>query len=291
MNFEYVKSFLAVVQTGSFRQAAKQLGISQPAVSQNIKKLEASLNTQLIIRDRKGNQLTPAAQKLLPYAESLILVTQRAISALKSPKLTIGASSNIGIYLLPPYLKYHLQQYGNSSEIDLVIDANPAIVDKLETGLVDIALMEWWDNRPGFTAQLWQSEELVFIVPPNHPWRNLPKVSKADLENIEMLGGERGTGTRRLLQEFFGEQVFKMRISMQLGSTEAVKRAVQAGLGVSIVLSKSVTHEVQAGLLHAIPIDLGSKTLRKELFVIWHSSSFFNSSVHQFTQLLLNKST
>ncbi|MFN9762346.1 MAG: LysR family transcriptional regulator [Pseudanabaena sp.] len=268
MNFEYVKSFLAVVQTGSFRQAAKQLGISQPAVSQNIKKLEASLNTQLIIRDRKGNQLTPAAQKLLPYAESIVLVTNRAVSALKSTNLRIGASSNIGIYLLPPYLKYHLEQYGNSYEVDLVIDANPLIADKLETGLVDIALMEWWDNRPGFTAQLWQSEELVFIVPPNHPWRHLPQVPKAYLENIEMLGGEKGTGTGRLLQQFFGSQVHKMQISLQLGSTEAVKRSVQAGLGVSIVLSKSVTQEVQAGLLHAIPIDVDNKILRKELLVV-----------------------
>ncbi|AHJ29832.1 LysR family transcriptional regulator [Nodularia spumigena CS-584] len=291
MNFEYVESFLAVVHTGSFHQAAKHLGISQPAVSQHIKKLETSLNTQLIIRDRKGNQLTPAAQKLLPYAESLILVTQRAVSALKSTELRIGASSNIGIYLLPPYLKYHLEQYGNSDEVDLVIDTNPAIANQLEIGLVDIALMEWWDNRPGFTAQLWQSEELVFIVPPIHPWRNLPKVPKAHLENIEMLGGERGTGTGRLLQQFFGEQVHKIRISMQLGSTEAVKRAVQAGLGVSIVLSKSVTQEVQAGLLHAIPIDVDGKTLRKELFVIRRSSLSVNSPVHQFTQMLLNELT
>ncbi|BAB77416.1 LysR family transcriptional regulator (plasmid) [Anabaena sp. FACHB-709] len=291
MNFEYVESFLAVVHTGSFRQAAKQLGISQPAVSQHIKKLEASLNTQLIIRDRKGNQLTPAAQKLLPYAESLVLVTQRAISALKSTKLIIGASSNIGIYLLPPYLKYHLEQYANSYAVDLVIDTNPAIADKLETGLVDIALMEWWDHRPGFIAQLWQNEELVLIVPPNHPWRNLTKVPKAYLENIEMLGGEKGTGTRRLLQRFFGEQVHKMRISMELGSTEAVKRAVQAGLGVSIVLSKSVTQEVQSGLLRAISIDVDSKTLRKELFVIWRSSLSLDSPVHQFIQILLHEST
>ncbi|MBD2248047.1 LysR family transcriptional regulator [Nostoc sp. FACHB-888] len=291
MNFEYIETFLAVVHTGSFRQAAKQLGISQPAVSQHIKNLEASLNTQLIIRDRKGNQLTPAAQKLLPYAESLILVIQRALSALKSTKLRIGASSNIGIYLLPPYLKHHLELYDNSYEVDLVIDANPVIADKLETGLVDIALMEWWDNRPGFTAQLWQSEELVFIVPPNHPWQNLPKVPKAYLENIEMLGGEKGTGTGRLLQQFFGEQVHKMRISMQLGSTEAVKRAVQAGLGVSIVLSKSVTQEVQAGLLYAIPIDVDNKTLRKELFVIWRNSISCKNPVHQFAQILLNEST
>lgn len=290
MKFEYVESFLAVVHTGSFRQAAKHLGISQPAVSQHIKKLEACLNTQLIIRDRKGNQLTPAAQKLLPYAESLILLTQRAVSALESTKLRIGASSNIGIYLLPPYLKYHLEQYGNSYEVDLVIDTNPVIANQLETGLVDIALMEWWDNRPGFTAQLWQSEELVFIVPPIHPWRNLPKVPKAYLENIQMLGGERGTGTGRLLRQFFGNQVHKIQISMQLGSTEAVKRSVQAGLGVSIVLSKSVTQEVQAGLLHAISIDLDGKTLRKELFVICRSSLSFNSPVHQFTQMLLNKS-
>jgi len=218
-------------------------------------------------------------------------VTQRAISALKSTKLIIGASSNIGIYLLPPYLKYHLEQYANSYAVDLVIDTNPAIADKLETGLVDIALMEWWDHRPGFIAQLWQNEELVLIVPPNHPWRNLTKVPKAYLENIEMLGGEKGTGTRRLLQRFFGEQVHKMRISMELGSTEAVKRAVQAGLGVSIVLSKSVTQEVQSGLLRAISIDVDSKTLRKELFVIWRSSLSLDSPVHQFIQILLHEST
>lgn len=287
MNFEYLESFLAVVHTGSFRQAAKQLGISQPAVSQHIKKLEASLNTQLIIRDRKGNQLTAAAQKLLPYAEGLVLVTQRAVSALKSTKLIIGASSNIGIYFLPPYLKYHLEKSANAHQIDLVIDANPVIADKLETGLVDIALMEWWDHRPGFMAQLWQHEQLVLIVPPNHPWSNLTTIPKAYLENIEMLGGEKGTGTRRLLQQFFGEQIHNMRISLELGSTEAVKRAVQAGLGVSVVLSQSVTQEVKAGLLHAIPIDVGSKTLHKELLIIWRCSLSLDSPVHSFIQVLL----
>ncbi|MDM9379664.1 LysR family transcriptional regulator [Chlorogloeopsis sp. ULAP01] len=289
MNLDYVQTFLAVVRTGSFREAAKQLGISQPAVSQHIKKLEEILKSQLIVRDRKGNQLTSTAQIFLPYAESLILTTERAVSALKLSKLTIGASSNIGIYLLPSYVKYYLQQYGNSCHVDLAIEPNPAIAHKLETGVVDLALMEWWDHRPGFTVQLWQSEELVLIVPPHHPWCNLPSVPKAYLETVEMLGGERGTGTGRLLQQYFGEQFAKMRISMQLGSTEAVKRAVQAGLGVSIVLSKSVTQEVAAGILQAIPIHVDGKPLRKELFVIWRSGLSTNHPCHQFAQMLLHE--
>lgn len=290
MNFDYIETFLAVVRTGSFRQAAKQLGISQPAVSQHIKNLEASLNTQLIVRDRKGNQLTPAAQKLLPYAESLVLVTQKAVSAIKSTKFTLGASSNIGIYLLPPYLKEHWEKCCNTYEVDLVIDTNCAIADQLEHGLVDIALMEWWDHRPGFTAQVWQSEPLVLIVPPDHPWRNLPQIPKNYLENIKILGGERDTGTRRLLTQLLGEQVHTIQIVLRLGSTEAVKRAVQAGLGVAIVLSKSVTQEVEAGLLHAIPINIDGKILSKELFVVWRSSLSVDSQCYQFTQILLTTS-
>jgi DNA-binding transcriptional LysR family regulator len=287
MNFEHVETFLAVVKAGSFREAAKQLGISQPAVSQHIKKLEAYLNTQLIIRDRKGHQLTPASRTLLPYAESLVAVTQRAELALKSSELRIGASSNIGIYFLPPFLKRLEQTHNPAYAVDVIIDTNLAIIEKLENGLIDIALMEWWDNRPGFTAQLWQRAELVLIVPPDHPWRTLTKIPAGYLENIAMLAGEKGTGTRYVLEQFFGELISKMQVTLQLGSTEAVKRAVQAGLGISLVLSQSVTQEAATGLLHAIPIDTGSRVLRKELFAIWRSSHALGGPVEQFIQILM----
>lgn len=288
MNLEYIQTFLAIVRTGNFREAARQLGISQPAVSQQIKKLEEWLNVQLIIRNRAGNQLTPEAKLFLPYAEGMVLLMERAIAAMQSAQLKIGASSNIGTYILPPYVKQYLQGQGGLCPVDLVIESNPAIAQKLEFGAIDLAVMEWWDNRPGFTAQLWRTEELVLIVPGDSDWNHLSNIQEIDLETVDMLGGEPGTGTGRLLRQYFGDRIAKMRISMQLGSTEAVKQAVRAGLGVSIVLAASVQQEVEAGMIRAIPINLNGKPLQKELFAIWRSSLSLHSAPYQFMQLLLD---
>lgn len=289
MNLEYIKTFLTVARTKSFRVAARELGISQPSVSQHIKKLEDSLNSQLIIRERGGNQLTLKALTFLPYAESIAYVVERSKSALEEKNLnfSIGASSNIGIYLLPPYLKRYLTSFEDPPCVELKINSNPQVADKLAFGEVDLAVMEWWDNRSGFSAHLWRYEELVLITPPDHPWQNLPVIPKGFLQDIEILGGERGTGTGRLLKQRLGSQAETMRVSMQLGSTEAVKQAVQAGLGVSLVLADSVVQEVQNGTLKAIPIDLDGMPLRKELFLVWRNSLPSDSSPIQFAQMLL----
>jgi len=289
MNLEYIKTFLTVARTKSFRVAARELGISQPSVSQHIKKLEESLNSQLIIRDRGGNQLTLKALTFLPYAESIVYVVERSKSALQEKNLnfSIGASSNIGIYILPPYLKRYLTSFEDPPRVELKINSNPQIADKLAFGEVDLAVMEWWDHRLGFSAHLWRYEELVLITPPDHPWQNLPVITKGFLQDIELLGGERGTGTGRLLKQYLGSKAETMQVSMQLGSTEAVKQAVQAGLGVSLVLADSVTQEVQNGTLKAIPIDLDGIPLRKELFLVWRNSLPADSSPIQFAQMLL----
>ena len=291
MNLEYIDTFLVVARTGSFRAAAKQLNISQPSVSQHIKKLESAFGSELFIRSNAGNQLTSAAQKLLPYAESLIRVFDHAQAVVLGEKLWLGASSNIGIYILPPYIKSFINQFPSPPKFDLTIDTNPAIAQKLEMAEIDCAVMEWWDHRDGFTAWTWRHEALVLIVPPDHPWQKLSVISKPALQHIEMLGGERGTGTGRLLKQHFGEQIQSMKILMTLGSTEAVKQAVQAGLGISIVLAESVKQEVADGSIHAIPIDLGGIPLQKELFVICRQNLSPESWAIKFINMLLHNGT
>ena len=288
MNLDYIETFLVVARTGSFRTAAKQLNISQPSVSQHIKKLESIFGSELFIRSHSGNRLTPAAQKLLPYAESLIRTFDHAKIALTEERLWLGASSNIGIYILQPYIRRFINQFQSPLKYDLTIDTNPAIAQKLETAEIDCAVMEWWDNRDGFAVWTWRHEELVLIVPPEHPWKSLPVISKQALQHVEMLGGERGTGTGRLLEQHFGKQVQSMKVMMNLGSTEAVKQAVQAGLGISIVLAESVRQEVADGSIHAIPIDLGGVPLQKELFVICRQHLSPESSAMRFVNMLLH---
>lgn len=264
IKLECVATFLAVAKCGSFREAAKCIGISQSAVTQHVKRLEESLGVSLIVRNNAGSKLTAEGCTFLPYAENLIRTHDQASAVFKKNSVVIGASSNTGIYLLPPYLKAY--ESVSTDKLDVVITSNPAIVDKLQKLEVDVALMEWWDDRPGFVSSAWRSEDLVLIVPPNHPWAGRRSVPADWLKGRQLLGGEAGSGTGHLLQRHFGAEARMIGVSMQLGSTEAVKHAVQAGLGISLVMAAAVTREAQSGLLSAITLE--GKPMRKVLYVV-----------------------
>ena len=286
IKLERVATFLAVAKLGGFREAARHTGLSQSAVTQHVKRLEQSLNVHLIERSNARSKLTPEGQFFLPYAENLVRTCERVNALFKSSSLVVGASSNIGIYLLQPYLK----AYKDSSQhkLEAIIGTNAAIVAKLQNFEIDVAIMEWWDGRPGFVATPWRSEKLVVIVPPSHPWAGLSGIPRDWLIGQQLLGGEPSSGTGRLLQQCFGADADKIGVSMQLGSTEAVKHAVQAGLGISLVMEISVTHEAHSGLLFAIPIS--GEPLHKVLYVVRRDGGMLHDRpAEQFTAFLLNQ--
>ena len=138
--------------------------------------------------------------------------------------------------------------------VEDLLGTNPDTAKRLEDSEVDIGLMEWWDDRPGFEARIWRHEPVVVIVPPDHPWSRRKTVDKAALLQEPLIGGEPGTGTARLLQQELGIAPRSLKVGLQLGSTEAVKQAVRAGLGVSLTFESAVRDEVEAGLLHALHI-------------------------------------
>jgi len=289
LNLEHVSSFLSVLRTRTFRAAAHERSLSQATVSQHIQKLEAALNTRLIARSHSGCTPTPAGTALLPHAESLLRVNTRVLNLMHNPAITIGASSNIGVYLLQPYVKSFLAETGGQYPIEIVIRHNPAIADKLERGEIDVATMEWWDDRPGYVARPWRQEELVVIVAPDHAWAKLSAVPRALLKDAPLLGGEPGTGTGTLLMQHLGEEIRGLQVAMQLGSTEAVKRWVQAGLGVSIVLSSTVVEECRAGTLRAIPLE--GDPICKALYVIWRDTLHQDSLPLRLAKQLLDNGT
>jgi DNA-binding transcriptional LysR family regulator len=147
-----------------------------------------------------------------------------------------------------------------------VIASNPDVAAKITSGEVDVAVMEWWDSRPGFNAFVWRQEPLVVIVPPDHPWSGSKTIRKQALLETPLIGGESGTGTATLLRQVFGEPANAMQVNMTLGSTEAVKQAVKAGLGISLTLAGAVEEEVAGGMLHALTI--AGEELKKSIFVI-----------------------
>ncbi len=283
IHLERVATFLAVASSGGFREAAKRTGLSQPTVTQHLKQLEQALNVNLIERNNAGSMLTPEGRAFLPYAENLVRTYDRAKALFEKNSIVIGASSNTGIYLLQPYLKAYKEV--SAHKLELIIDNNPAIAGKLERLEIDVAIMEWWDQRPGFSATVWRQEELLLIVPNDHPWAGMRSVPGTWLKGQDLLGGEAGTGTGRLLQEIFGRDADTVGVSMQFGSTEAVKNAVRAGLGISLVMATAIEHESRNGELCAIPIE--GMPLMKDIYVIRRESGAHGTLALEFTNFLL----
>lgn len=264
LDLAHLETLLTLVECGNFSKAAARLGLAQSTVSQHVRQLEGTLGAPLIVRARRGCKPTAAALQLLPYAKSLLQLERRVVEAASARALRLGACSNIGIYVLPRLLREFAAIGGKSPEI--VIGSNPQTVRHLETAEIDAALLEWWDEREGFRWQPWCSEPMVVIVAPGHPLSGARDVSRADLARLPLIGGEDGTGTGRLLRQYLGDGPLP-NVSMRLGSTEAVKRAVAAGLGASLVLACTIEEEVRDGRLCAIP--LHDASLQKSLRLVW----------------------
>lgn len=269
LNLVWLRSLVTVLHSGQFQDAARQLGLAQPTLSQHIQKLELQLGTELIQRSRTVCLPTLAAQRLMPYAQSLLSLSERAVLAVKQQQTRVGASSNIGIYLLQPYVQQYLQQQ-TDDDLQLTIDANPRIADKLRNAELDVALMEWWQPQAAFDSLLWKQEPLVLITPLNHPLANMPSISRTMLSGLSLIGGEAGSGTGRLLKAYLHDQPEMPKVTMQLGSTEAVKQAVIAGVGISLVLASAVVREQQRHELAVIP--LADDGLCKPVHLVWRQT-------------------
>jgi len=288
MNLTQVAAYVAVVDTGGFRAAAARLGVTQGAVSQHIRRLETELGATVIQRDPVRCVPAPAHAAFERYARTLLDVAERARRLFSDPELVVGSASNIGTYLLQPLIRSIGEAHADRYQIRQVIGTNRDIVDRLVSGEADVALTEWWDRRSGFEATPWRDEPLVVIVGPRHRWVGRDSVTVDELAGEPILGGEPASGTGTLLRDALGEDARRLPAPVNLGSTAAVKAAVQAGLGVSLVLAAAADDEVASGRLHAL--DLDGPPLRKRLWVVHRAALVPADPAAAFTRAIVQAS-
>ena len=263
MNLNHLFLFRAVAEAGGFSRAAERIHVSQPAISMQVSELEAQLGLTLFHRLRRGVKLTVAGQLLLGYAQrlgALAVEAERAMAEVKGlcrGRLAIGASTTIGVYLLPDLLGEYRRRYPDI-ELHFDIANTEDIQRRLVDGTLDAGLTEGLPpNSDELEIVVFLRDQLVPIARPDHPWLNANSkpLTLGQLCAEPMIVREAGSGTREVIERALAKRGQKLgRPPMVLGSTEAIKRAVAAGLGVAIVSHLTIQAELASGQLAILPL-------------------------------------
>jgi DNA-binding transcriptional LysR family regulator len=253
-NFRLVV-FRTVAEQLSFRKAAEELYLTQPAVSLQIKALEEDLGTQLF--DRSGNhvKLTSAGRVLLEHAErvhALLVQAEHQIAALSGDhagRLALGASTTNMQYVLPRLLAEFCREYPRVRPT-LISGNTEQIVQALQEQKIALALIEGPARSRDVKTEPFLKDEMLLIVPAGHEWAERAKIECSDLLNAPLLMRERGSGSRRVIEialERHGLKRGALQIAMELDSTEAIKSSVESGLGVGFVSRWAIAKDGRLG--------------------------------------------
>ncbi len=254
-----LRVFCAVAETKSFSKASELIHLTQPAVSLQIQAMEELYETRLF--DRSGNtiNLTPAGEILYKRAKEILALyaeAERNISEITGAikgSLSIGASSTIGNYLLPTIITAFKKKTPQVN-VSLVVSNTKTITEKLNAGEIDIALVEGDVSKQRFTVETLISDEMVVIMSPAHPWAERRNIPAIELTKEPLVLREEGSGTRQVILKHLEDHGIKqdqLRIALIMGSTEAIKGAVEEGVGVSVVSGWAARKALKQGLLKA----------------------------------------
>lgn len=287
LNLGYLATFRLVIQRGSFSAAADVLGISQPAVSLQIRQLEQFLQTRLVERTGRGIKATAAGQALLIHGERIeqaVDETLRSVSAFNhdvSGTITLGTGATACIHLLPPLLQQLRSDYpllrvgvttGNTLDIVRAIEEN-----RLDTGLVTLPV-----SGRALDVMPVMDEEFVFIA--SQAQQAMFTDLRPDaLHTLPLIAFESGSGTRALIDGWFEASGLTIAPAMQLGSIEAIKRMVRSGLGYSIVPKMAVEHKADR---EGLCVSSLSPVLQRQLAVVMRQDKILSKGISGIIRIL-----
>ena len=263
MDLRHLVTFCAVVDRGSFSSAAEDLGISQPAVSAQIRSLEERLGQRLLDRSGRRVTLTEAGQVLESNARRMIALEaelEREMGEVGEQivgRLQLGSSTGPGEVLLPRLLGKFRQAHPDVT-VSLVVHDTQTICDRVLDGELELGIVGAARAQRGLEYAPFLRDELVVIAPPDHPLASRTSIGLDELARLPLLMQQRGSGVRAVLEEALraaGVRLQDLDIAMELGLQQSVKAAVLDGLGLTVISRLTVDPEVADGRLVALDID------------------------------------
>lgn len=280
--------FAKVAETQHITRASEKLFVSQSTVSMAISELEKETGgilferygRRLVINER-GRLLLPHAQEMLSKADN---VEKMLKESMEEPVgiLEVGASTTIGNYLLPRLIGQFTRKYPKA-QVVLHIGNTQQIEKDVQKGNLDLGLIEGPSHLPELDSSVWREDELVVIAGPEHPWAKSGKVSKDMLAKAQWIIREMGSGTREVFEIAMSDKVGSFRVGLELGHTEAIKKAVEAGLGVSCLSRLAVQREIDNKWLIEIKTPLN---LKRNFILLTNKNKYHTRLFNTFINLL-----
>lgn len=255
MEIRQLKAFLAIAEAKTFTAGARRVNVTQAAISMQIRQLEEEVGLPLFTRTPRRVILTEAGEHLLERARKILREHDAAVAEIaeiagsEHGRLRIGsASGTFAMNQLPVILQEIRRKYPNS-ELTVTAGTSSRLVDRILHGEIDTAFVSLPVDNLSISTESLFSDEIVAVAWPGHPLAKEKYISAATLAGENLILGERGGNTRRMIDEFFAAANVRPNITMELSRQEAINRMVEIGMGVGIAGVKSVAKEIKEGRL------------------------------------------
>jgi DNA-binding transcriptional LysR family regulator len=276
VNLDYLHTLVRVVEHGSLSAAARAKRISQPAVTKQIQRMESELGVTLLDRGPKRQvELTPAGERVLAFAREMLASheeLERELAVLKAVghgTLVLAASTIPGEYVLPGLLAAFREEYPRI-KVEMSISDTAEVATKLLEDEADVGMVGSRPRRPGLRLERLVGDEVILVAPPGHPLAQEASVSIDELSGQRLILREEGSGTRRSVEQALaagGSGLRQEDVALILGSTQAVLRAVEEGLGIGFVSARAAAVAVAHGRVARVP--LRGVDLQRDLYLAY----------------------
>lgn len=288
-NFHQLYIFHTVASLKSFSRAAEELSISQPAVSIQVRELEKTMGSSLLHRMRKGLQLTDAGQAVFGYTQRIFALADemeaavQEIQGLRSGRLTIGSSTTPGEFILPMAIGLFRKQYPGI-DVSLSISNTQSVVEMIHNRELDMGMAGAPVSLEGLVSFPYVSDDIVVIAAPAHPLALADQVALEDLNGQDFVMREPGSATRDTAETCLRELGVSVHPVMELGSNQAVKGAVAAGLGLGMLSRFGVVPDVLADYIRVLAVT--GWECQRPLTVFYRDDKLLPSAQQAFLEFL-----
>jgi DNA-binding transcriptional LysR family regulator len=286
-----LKVFDAVARHLNYTRAAEVLHLTQPAVSMQVKQLEESLGVALFEQLGKRIHLTEAGQEVLGYARTITQQLDELEAVLDGLKGVSGGRLRIAVattanYVIPTLLGGFSRRYPDVT-VALDVTNRESLLRQLAENTVDLVIMGRPPAELDVEAEPFMDNPLVVVAPPGHPLAGKKKIPLARLQEETFLVRESGSGTRMAMERFFNERGMRLKTGMEVGSNEAIKQSVQAGLGLGLLSRATIEQELT--LKRLVILDVADLPIMRHWYVVHRQGKRLSAAAGAFRRFMLEE--